>query len=176
MNKSQFLAYLKILAGPVFLCMAGLVLLVSPDTASALVGKVLGWLMVLVGAGFAVSAFSRRGSLVFPVVAALALLGMGSWLLRNPLALASGVGRLLGLLLLIQGGGDFFSSLTSGGKLLSGVTAVLGLILLLLPMTTSRLLFAVLGAVLIATGVTEALSRLRQRRLDSGDGSVIDAE
>lgn len=176
MNKSKLFAMLQLLAAPVFLCMAGLLLLISPDTASALVGKVLGWLLLLFGLVFAVLAFSRRSQLVFSVVTALALLGAGSWLLRNPLALASGLGRLLGLLLLIQGVKELLSSLTTGGKVLSGITAVLGLILLLLPMTTSRVLFAVLGIALIVTGVTEGLSRLRQRRLGSGSGTIIDAE
>lgn len=174
MKKEQIFAYLKLLAGPALLCLSGLVLLVSPDTASALVGKLLGWVLLLVGLGFAAAAFTHQGSLVFSVLMALAMLALGTRLLRNPLALASGLGRLLGLLLLIQGVRDLLASQLRQGKLLSAVTAVLGLILILMPMTTSRLAFAALGVVLIVTGVTEALQRLRQRRLGDG-GSIIDA-
>ena len=38
---------LRLLAGPALTVFLGLVLLLSPDSASALVGKILGWVVVV---------------------------------------------------------------------------------------------------------------------------------
>ncbi len=54
---------------------------------------------------------------------------------------------------------------------------MVGLILLLLPMTTSRLVFSLCGLVVLGLGIVMLLERLRLRRLlDEGDDpDIIDA-
>ena len=170
MKKRTFSDTITILAAPVFFCALGVLLLISPDTASALLGRLCGWVLVIAGAVLGAGVL-RGDRAIVRVLVALVLIAGGVRLLRNPLSLASFIGRFAGLLLLIRGGQDFFGSAAARGKALAAVIALLGLVLLLLPMTTSRLVFSGIGAVLVLLGIAEAVSRLRN---DSGD-NIIDA-
>ena len=111
------------------------------------------------------------------MLGALACLVVGVWLLKNPLLLAAGIGRLVGILLLIRGIQDLLSSNYGRGKVLSLITALLGLVLILLPMTTSRVVFSLCGLVVLVVGITMLIDRLRLRRLMGGDDdpNIIDA-
>ena len=56
------------------------------------------------------------------------------------------------------------------------IAAILGAVLFFLPLSASRLLFSVVGLVLIAVAIGEIYDRLKIRRLlDSGDSNIIDA-
>lgn len=175
MKKHDLRSLLSLLASPVLLMLLGVILLFNPDSAPALVSRVLGWCIFLAGIGFGVSAMVRSSGTAWKVIAAIACLSLGGWLIRHPLAMAAGIGRLLGILLLIRGGRDIFQK---NGGLWGLVTAVLGLVLILLPMTTSRLVFSACGLVMAAAGVLMLLDRLRRRRLEPGepdDPNIIDA-
>lgn len=177
MKKEIIWKYMQLLAAPVTVCLFGLLLLFSPDTASALVGLGLGVALLLAGVGFLVAAVALRERRVFYALVGLCMLALGVMLLREPLMLASGLGRIVGVLLLIQSVRDFFLSSYGHGKLLSGITAAAGLVLTLLPMTTSRLVFMALGVLLLIVGVTELVEKLRYDRIDNGkSGDVIDAQ
>lgn len=177
MNKRNILSLMALLASPTALIVLGLILLFSPDSASALIATVLGWCVFAVGIGFAVSAVAIREGMATKVVGALFCFSVGSRLLRNPLALAAGTGRFIGLLLLVRGGSDFFQSNYGHGRALALVTAALGVVLIVLPMTTSRLIFALCGLVVLATGVVMLIDRLRYRTLPPADDdpNIIDA-
>lgn len=177
MKKNPLLSLLTRLASPVALIVLGLILLLYPDSASVLAAKLLGWCALAVGIGFAVAAFASPTGTASNVLVAIVCLIIGSWLLKNPLVLAKGVGRFVGILLFIRGVRDFLSSSQGKGKLLAAVTAVLGVVLIVLPMTTSRLVFSVCGLVVLVVGAAMLIDRLRSRRLldDGDDPNIIDA-
>lgn len=165
---------LNLLGMPVLITLLGLVLLLSPDSASALIGKLLAWGILLAGIGSALGALKGSGR-TGKLVSAILLLSAGLWLLRNPLFLAKFIGRVLGLILLLRGIQDFSVSRKNYPdkfSLIPGFIAVIGLILLVLPLTTSRLLFSAVGIVLICMGAGEACSRLRGQ---DNDPNIIDA-
>ena len=166
MKKQDLFSWMSLLATPVALMALGLILLLRPDSVSALLATVLGWAMLLIREGTASK-----------VVGALVCFALGGWMLNHPLALASGIGRLVGIVLLIRGGQDLLASHYGQSKLLSLITALVGLILILLPMTTSRLVFALCGALVLAVGIGMLLERLRWSRLNGGedDPNIIDA-
>lgn len=160
-------------ATPTLMIILSLVLMFSPDSAAALVGRVLGWGLTVCGIAVAAATFLDRRFTAGRLLAGLVLLAGGTWLLRNPLVLAAGLGRFVGLVLLVRGGRDFVNSAIVGGRALSLVTAVLGLVLILLPMTTSRIVFTLLGVLILITAVSELLQRLKSRR--GGKPDIIDA-
>lgn len=176
MRKNEILSLIRRFASPVALALLGLILLLFPDSASVLAAKILGWGVFLVGVGFVIAAITSPGGTVGKVLAALACLAVGTWLLRNPLVLARGVGRFVGILLLIRGLQDFFQSARKG-RLLSLAVAVLGVVLIVLPMTTSRLVFSGCGLVVLLLGIAGFVDRLRGRNLPDGgdDPNIIDA-
>ena len=187
MKKEDILAYVRLLAVPVLTVLLGLILLFSPDTASALVGKILGWVFVLAGAGVGAGVFlgekTRQNN---RIVWAVIFLVLGIWILREPLMLAKILGRVLGLTLMILGGRKISRELQykdgkvvfSSGLIAAGATALIGLVLVMLPLTTSRLVFTVVGVVLIGVGIAEGIDRIRGRKLlnEGGDPNIIDVE
>ena len=57
------------------------------------------------------------------------------------------------------------------------VTAAIGAILILLPMTTSRVVFSICGLVVLLIGIVMLVDRIRKRRLlePKDDPNIIDA-
>lgn len=163
-------------AFPGALMLLGAVLIVNPDSASALVSRGLGVLLLIGGVCFAVSAFLNPSGMVGRVLGAVLCFALGIWLLRNPLALARGTGRVVGILLALRGGQEFFSSQYTKGKLLSLSMMVLGVILALLPMTTSRVVFLLGGVVILAAGLAVLWERLHEDppAIGSGKPDIID--
>ena len=175
--KNKWFELLNLILAPVLLMVLGIILIVNPDSASALVAKVLAWALILVGTGLGLrNLLDGTGRSVGQIVAAAICLVLGLWLLANPLVLAKSIGRVLGLVVFLQAIDlrDRGRHMTPG----SLVTAILGLILVLVPMTTSRILFIVLGIVLLVIGVTELVGRLRGRKLLDGgkDPNIIDVD
>ena len=174
----KFSEKFQLLLAPVVLLLLGLVLAVNPDSASALIAKLLGWLLALIGAGFGITALVSPQGRAGKVFAAIALAVAGGWLVNNPLALAAWIGRFIGILLLVNGISDFGTARRCGMKPgFSLISILLGIILLLLPMTASRLLFRLCGLVVAGVGVVMLLSRLkgRPRLQEPEDPNIIDA-
>lgn len=178
MKKDTVLGWLRLLFTPAVICLLGLSMLLRPDSASALVGKVLGWGLVIAGVYYAVTAIStRRNGVHSALNAAIALL-LALRLLHNPLWLAAFGGRLVGLILLFIGIGELRDAAKLGlPRLVPGGITAAGVVLLLLPRTASRLLVMLAGAVTLAVGVAMLVSRLRHPRLSPGDDdpNIIDA-
>lgn len=177
MKKNDILSLVSLLASPVALILLGSILLFCPDSVSVFAAKLLGWILLAVGVGFAVAAFTKPMGTAGNVLAAIVCLVLGSWLLKNPLLLAKSIGRFVGILLAIRGIRDFLQSGYRQGKLLALVTAVLGVVLIALPMTTSRVVFSACGLVVLVVGIAMLVDRLRRRRLPGGDNdpNIIDA-
>lgn len=176
MKKTNIPALLYQLASPVALIVLGVILFLNPDSASILISRLLGWAVLLAGIGFGIAGFVQKGT--GKIVTAVICLSAGSFLLANPLILAAWAGRIIGLLLLARGVRDFMIASRRESKILSVITAVLGLLLLVLPLTASRLVFSLCGIVILIVGFAMLIDRLKERKylLDEGDDpNIIDA-
>lgn len=160
----------KQLAMPVTLMVFGLLLLVSPDSASMIIAYAVAGLLLLGGIGLGIAALlDRRLSQIFWT---LVCLSFGGALLGNPLLLARNVGRFLGILLAIEGGSRLREESTVFGWILLAAAAIV----VLSPMSLSRLVFSLVGAVALAAGIALLVSRLKQLRyLPKGRNDIIDA-
>ena len=171
---------LRLLAGPALTVILGLILLLSPDSASALVGKLLGWVAVFIALAEAFGGGKRSAvkAVIFGIIGVL--------ILRDPLYVAKFLGRVLGIVLFMWGfGGIRRSWRIHGGRLtmtpgtvFSAVAALIGLVLFFVPMTTSRLVLSGIGILLIGLGVAEGCNRLREKKQleEPHDPNIIDVE
>lgn len=178
---------LRMLAGPGLTVLLGLVLLFSPDTASALVGKLIAWCCILaalaLGAGVFLGDSARRNNRV--VWAAICFFA-GVYMLMHPLTIAKFLGRVLGLALALQSARSVAENIRyEGGKLvfsrslvISAVMLVAGMALVVLPLASSRMFFNIIGIVLVCVGIAQGLDNLRGRKLlnEGSDPNIIDVE
>lgn len=180
MKKEKILYLLERLSMPVLLCVVGGVLLLTPDTASALVGKVAGFGLVAVGVLHLVDSLSSRLDNRKRLAIALVCLAAGGWLLAHPLMLAAWIGRLVGIFFILRGIASLAEAWKLGQKCTWPlITTLAGVLLVLSPMITSRLFLHALGLVLLLVGAVQVVTRLGERKLlegpdDSDDGSIID--
>lgn len=176
MKKEKVLYLIERLSMPVLLCALGLALLLTPDTASALVGKVAGIGLLVVGVLHLVDALSLRLDTGRKLAIGTMCLVVGVWLLRHPLALAAWIGRLAGIYFVIRGLGELRNARKMGQRLtLPLISTLAGILLVLSPMITSRLVLKAMGVVLFLVGLLQILSRLgEQKRLDGPDDNIID--
>ena len=176
MKKHSVSAFLSRFATPAVLIALGLVLIFCPDTASALISKVAGWCLMMAGVVMAVAMVVDSNWSVSRILTILVLAGLGRWLMSHPLAWAAWGGRIIGLLILLRGIRDFSQSVFTQGKVLSVLTAVLGLVLILLPMTASRMVFALCGVVILAVGGGMLAERIWEKKnWEDDDPNIIDA-
>lgn len=178
MKKENIRPVLDLLLTPALLIALGLILLLNPDSASVLIAKVLGWVLIAVGIGFGISALLTGHNQIGKGITAVAFVLLGGWLAKNPLFLAAWIGRIVGALLVIDALQDIAQAKRRGDRyLLPLIVAAVGVILVVLPMTTSRLVFSLAGLVVLTVGVAMLLDRLKnRRRLDSAkDPDIIDA-
>ena len=111
------------------------------------------------------------------IIAAIVLAVAGGWLGSHPLALAAWLGRFIGVLLIIDGLQDI-GELRRFGKtfLLPLIVTIVGAVLVLMPMTTSRLVFTLCGVVVLIIGGAMLLDRMRSKPRLKSRSDIIDAE
>ncbi len=177
MNKEKIFSLIRELFAPVALILLGALLLFNPDSASALISKLLGYGLIAVGIGFGIAAIASPKGRTGKSVTAVILAVVGGWLTKNPLALAAWVGRFVGILLVVDGIQDILHMKAQGQRFFLPLLATLvGAVLILLPMTTTRLVFSLCGAVVLIIGIVMLLDRLKgTKKLGSGDSDIIDA-
>ena len=177
MKKNSFPDLLVQLASPVAVILLGLLLVVNPDSASVLIARIVGWVLTILGIVFGIAAIVDRDHLIRKGIPALLFFCAGGILSAKPLLLAAWIGRLIGLLIAVRGVRDLMISGRYGySRILALITAAVGIILVVLPMTTSRLVFSLCGVVVLFIGIGMLLDRLKHRkRLPKGDGNIIDA-
>lgn len=178
MKKQDILSTVQLFLAPVLVILLGLLLLINPDSASVLLSKLMGGLLILVAVIVAVAALFSQQRRVFKLVCAFLILNCGIVLTRNPLLLASFAGRVVGLLLFIDGFADLLNAHRGGIRgLMPLLVTILGGILILMPMTASRLIFSLCGLAVTVIGIFMLLDRLRYRRLPGHDDdpNIIDA-
>ena len=178
MKKQDILSLLILLLVPGLLILLGLILVVNPDAASAMIAGVIGYILIggaiLGGIAAIVSPQGKIGKGLFSVALAV----IGGWLVQNPLILAAWIGRFVGVLILINSLPDLIYAHRQGRTILiQAVSALAGVVLILLPMTASRLVFTLCGIAVLAIGAFMFADRIRGRRwLTAGeDPNIIDA-
>lgn len=178
MKKDKLMNIVNLFGIPALTAVLGLILLLSPDTATALVTKVIGWILVVCGAGKAISmATGHTGSVSGWVWAAVGVI-LGVGILSRPLILAESLGRLIGILLVIRALSDRRSSVTRGGKTIAMITLIVGAVLFLMPMTLTRTILRLCGLVVVIIGIVNIVEKLWEvKLLDSGEKpKIIDAD
>ena len=178
MKKQQILSTIQLFLAPVLVILLGLLLLINPDSASVLISRLIGGMLILVAIIVGVTALFSQQRRVFKLICALLILNCGIILSRNPLLLASFAGRVVGLLLFIDGFADLLNAHRRGIRgLLPLLVTILGGILILMPMTASRLVFGLCGLAVTVIGIFMLLDRLRRRQLPGGDNdpNIINA-
>ena len=176
MKKEKALYLLERLSMPLLLCALGLVLLLSPDTASALAGKVAGIGLAVVGSLYLVDCLSSQLDDTWKLIVSLVCLAAAGWLLSHPLGLAAWIGRLMGVFFVIRGAASLVEARKLGQKLTWPlITTLAGALLILSPMITSRLVLGAMGLVLLLVGIVLVITRLgEQKRLEGPDDTIID--
>lgn len=172
MNKTDGIALLKLFTMPLLLLVLGVILLLNPDSASIIIAKVMGWILIGSGVGYGIYALQRNRRF-FTAVACLIL---GSVLLANPLILARNIGRVLGIILAVEGVQILMKH--SGSKAMGVLTLLGAVVLVMAPMTASRLVFSLCGLILICIGGAQLLERIRRKQLRKGGDDkpdIIDA-
>lgn len=176
MKKKQWLSLLELLISPILLIVLGLILMIFPDSATVLVEKVIAWALILLGTSLALKNLLRplSRSVVQILIAAVALV-LGLYVIANPTVISRSISTALGLFIFFQA-----LDLRDHGKNMSMgsfVACILGLILVFVPMTLSKVLFVIVGIVCLALGVIEIVDRLsRCGRLPRGEDDVIDVD
>lgn len=177
MKKQDLMPLLKLTLVPVLLILLGLILVIHPDAASAVIAKILGGLLIAGAVFTGISAIVTHRGQVGKGIAAVVLAVVGGWLTANPLLLAAWIGRFLGIVILVNSIPDLIYAHRHGRNVLFDLlAAVVGAILILLPMTASRLVFSLCGGAVLIIGLLMLADRLRSRRLTQGDDpNIIDA-
>ena len=148
----------------------GLILLLVPDSAAIIIAYGVGGILLL--GGIVLGAGGLLDRRLSRILWGLVCLSIGGTLLGNPLLLARNLGRFLGIWLAMEGG----DCLRKGNRVFGVVILVAALVLVLSPMTLSRLLFSASGLVVLLIGIGMLADRLKnQKYLDKGDDNIIDA-
>lgn len=157
----------ELAAMPVAQIVLGLILLINPDGAISVVCRILGWMMVAVGLFFVgIFVTDKKNRDFGTILMVLGFGGCGAFLVKNPLVLAVGTGKIIGILLGIWGVSSLVRASRvreSGGSYIlryvfGCVTMVAGIWLLIAPMTPSRLIFALVGLWLIGAAAAKLFS------------------
>lgn len=188
MDMERIKRLLRLYAWPGLLVVLGLILIFSPDTASVLISKVIGWVLIGIGACIAIAAilgggYGRTGRVVYAVLC----LGVGIFISAFPLVLAEALGRFFGLFLAIRGAVGIRNAMQKknadlpwqNSMIIAGVTLAAGAVLVLLPLTLSRIILNICGAVLILIGIVNIVGTYRESKaLEDGSRrpDVIDAD
>ena len=176
MKKEDFFSLIRLILAPALVILLGLVLIWNPDSATALISRILGWILICIAVGIGLSAVFQESGRVGKGIAAVLFAVAGGWLVRNPLALAAWIGRFVGVLLVIDGLQDIANLRRAGRRFMMPLIATaVGVILVVMPMATSRLVFTLCGVVVLIIGVGMLLERLRgKKRLENPKDDIID--
>ncbi|MBQ9148660.1 MAG: DUF308 domain-containing protein [Oscillospiraceae bacterium] len=173
--------FLNAFGTPLALILFGLILVVSPDTATALVAQLFGGLLLLIGVIWGVVlVIGRELSRVSHWIGLALCLLAGSYMIFNPMALADSIGRLFGLVMILHGAGRLRRMSHNGDGFNTGlaiVTLVVGIILVLVPRTLSQTVVGVCGLVMMVLGICNLVGGFRalKRPDDNDDPNIIDA-
>lgn len=161
---------------PVLTCVLGLCLIFKPGSLTASIAVAVGVLIALVGAGKLVSFFGTRQDFL-GLCGAVILLVVGFAIIKNPVSLERQVGRIIGIVLLLQGIRGYTSPYAAHEKVTAILSCVAGSFLLVMPLAVSRLAAVICGVVVLLIGLGMVLDLLAGNRgsRNSGGPDIIDA-
>lgn len=174
MKSNRIFSALRSYTLPVLLVLMGLVLIILPDSASILISGIIAWVLAMAGLCYLVFSFASRRR-TRNVITGMFCLILGVFLVKNPLFLARNLGRVLGVLLAVEG----IDNLSKGaaGKTMGLLTLLGAGLLLTAPMAASRMVFTLCGVLLAALGAGQILMQLRRKSHseEDDDPNIIDA-
>ena len=178
MDRNRFFKLAKRCAGEIFMILCGALLLVFPDSAVALVTKIVAWVLVGIGVFKVMKNLKDSATYWGDWVATVLYFLLGGYLLVNPLAISETIGRFLGILLIIHGMSDLRASRYGSGRAIGILTAVAGMVLVVIPRTLFNTLLGLAGLVLLIVGIVNLVEKLRHNRCleQGGDPNIIDAD
>lgn len=186
MDKERMKKLLRLYGWQVLVVIVGLVLVFSPDTASALIAKVIGWILIAIGVLLAIGAILGGGDRTRLIVGAVLCLGVGIFVSSFPMVLAEALGRFFGLFLAISGISNVRKALQKKeaelpyqySLVIALLTLVAGVVLMLLPLTLSRIILNICGVVLVVIGVVNIIGAYQERKMleDGSRPDIIDAD
>lgn len=172
MKNNELTAAVKALMVPGLLVGTGLILTVNPDSATRLLGLVMGWALIAVGAYCAWLSYRDAFGRMRRVLAMAVCWAIGLRMLSHPLAVAEGLGRLAGAVLLLKGLNDVTNAFTQKRKNQGIGEMIAGGLLFLVPMFASRMVMSVIGMVMLVLGAVMGIEKLRDhRRLNTWEDS-----
>ena len=182
MKNLDWKEFLRREGGSILTILCGVILVMRPDTASALLSAVAGWVLIAIGVAALIAGFT--GSSGGSVVTGAVLLLAGAWLHRNPLMIASVIGFVAGFWVLRQGlkaMKDAQRSKRNGGLWIPGAVlavleALIGVRLMLSPLSISRMVLSIGGLALIAIGACTLAAHYKSTRYIPEPGGIIDAD
>lgn len=160
---------------PAITVFLGLVLLLNPDSVTSLLGVVVGLVIALIGCALLISFFFGSTKDGLRLAGAIILMILGFSIVKSPLSLVSQFGRFMGVLLVLKSVRELTGEAELRGKTLSVITGIVGLILILVPMSSSRLLISGCGCVVLLVGIGMLIDVRRQLKNPPKD-DIIDAQ
>ncbi len=167
---------------PGLTCVLGLILIFKPSSLTLAICKIIGFIIALVGAGKMVgwicaSSRNRTGRSFLQLAMGIVLLVLGFAIIRNPASLEQKVGRLIGLLLLLQAIRGYADPFAAHERVSSTLLCVMGVVLLMMPVAISRLAVILCGIAVLLVGIGMGLDVYRfGGKSNHSGGDVIDAE
>lgn len=167
MKNTNWKAFLSLAVLPLLQLLLGAMLLLNPDGTLAAVFRIIGWLLVAAALICVFAVAADRSHTTGGVIGALVCGIGGVLLLRNPLILAAGTGKVLGVLLILRAVAGFVQGGKVSGRPVRHALGelpelILGIFLLLSPMAPTRLIFGIIGAVLIVGAVLKLLGMKKE--------------
>lgn len=157
----------------VILILIGAVLLLRPDAGAKALTLVAGWILIAAGAACLGGALLARMTLGYGTMgSSLMMLLLGLLIVTRPMMLASLFGVVIGAYLVFSGLGSLGDAgrLRANGQswvpgmLWGGASVVVGVYLIISPMTSSRFVMMIAGLAMIACGVGSIVTHVRLTR------------
>ena len=162
---------------PVLTCVLGLCLIFRPGSLTTSIAWAVGFLIALVGAGKLISFLRDSRKDFLGLCVAIVLLVLGFSILNKPVSLEKQVGRVIGIVLLLQGIRGYVNPYAAHEKVSSILCCVMGSFLIVMPLAISRLAVVICGIVVLLIGIGMVVDLLLGTRGgDNSDGpDIIDA-
>ena len=178
MKKQDILPMVQLLLVPVLLILLGLILIVNPDSASVMISRLIGYVLTLAAVVTGLAAIFSSIGKVRKGICAVVLALVGGWLMMHPLWLTAWISRFLGILIMVNSGMDLIYAIKCRRHVIFHAAATaIGAVLILMPMSASRLVFTLCGVAVLVIGGMMLLDRIRGRRwlTEGDDPNIIDA-
>ena len=164
---------------PVLTCVLGLVLIFRPGSLTTSIAWAAGVLIALAGMGKLVRFFTDHSPKkdFLGLCGAVILLVLGFSIMGKPVRLERQIGLVIGIVLPLQGIRGFVNPYAIHEKATSIACCVMGVLLMLLPLTLSRLVVVICGIVVLLIGIGMVVDLLTGNRNDGPDiPDIIDAQ